>query len=79
MYLRVYHGVPTIVVEVEASSNLWIWLAFFGVAGSNNDIKVLDRSPVFDEVQDGHGSEVNYTMNGNNYTYGVLFNKWYIS
>ena len=34
-------GVPTIFLEVVASSDLWIWHAFFEVAGSNNDINML--------------------------------------
>ena len=40
------------------------------VAGSNNDINVLDRSAVFDEVLQGHAHEVNYTINVNNYNIG---------
>ena len=34
--------VPTIVLEVVASFNLWIWHAFFGLLGLNNDINVLE-------------------------------------
>ena len=29
---------------------------------------MLDRSPVFDEVLNGRAPEVNYIVNGNNYT-----------
>ncbi|XP_020992129.1 uncharacterized protein LOC107475101 [Arachis duranensis] len=50
MYMSGYRGVATIVLEVVASSDLWIWHAFFGVSGSNNDINVLDRSPIFDDI-----------------------------
>ncbi|XP_015967032.1 uncharacterized protein LOC107490739 [Arachis duranensis] len=53
-----------------ASSDLWIWHAFFRVSGSNNDINVLDRSPVFDDILNDRALEVNYTINGNNYTMG---------
>ena len=49
-----YHGMytshvhqPTIVLEAVASYNLWIWHAFFGMPGSNNDINVLDASNLF--------------------------------
>ncbi|XP_057760907.1 uncharacterized protein LOC130981326 [Arachis stenosperma] len=70
MYMSGYRGVATIVLEVVASSNLWIWHAFFGVSGSNNDINVLDRSPMFDDIINDHALEVNYTINGNNYTMG---------
>ncbi|RYR37751.1 hypothetical protein Ahy_A09g042631 isoform B [Arachis hypogaea] len=60
--------VATIVLEVVASSHLWIWHAFFGVFGSNNDTNVLDRSHVFDNILNDPSPEVNYTINGNNYT-----------
>ncbi|KAI5344669.1 hypothetical protein L3X38_012546 [Prunus dulcis] len=39
-----YKHKPTIVLEAVASYDTWIWHAFFGVAGSNNDINVLARS-----------------------------------
>ena len=49
-----YHGMyighvhrPTIVLEAVASYDLWIWHAFFGMPGSNNDINVLDASNLF--------------------------------
>lgn len=43
---------------------------FFRVDGSNTDINVLDRSPIFDDVLEGRALELNYTMNGNNYNIG---------
>nr|XP_025661156.1 uncharacterized protein LOC112756751 [Arachis hypogaea] len=70
MYMSGYRGVATIVLDVVASSDLWIWHALFGVSGSNNDIKVLDRSPVFDDILNDCVPEVNYTINDNNYTMG---------
>ncbi|XP_020973030.1 uncharacterized protein LOC110269502 [Arachis ipaensis] len=68
MYMSGYFGVATIVLEVVASSDFWIWHAFFGVSGSNNDINVLDRSLVFDDILNNHALEVNYIINSNNYT-----------
>ncbi|RYQ93436.1 hypothetical protein Ahy_B09g099706 isoform B [Arachis hypogaea] len=68
--MRGYCGVATIVLEVVASSDLWIWHAFFGVSGSNNDINVLDHFPVLDDILNDRAPEVNYTINGNNYTMG---------
>ena len=38
---------PTIVLEVVASYDLWIWHAFFGMPGSNNYINVLNASNLF--------------------------------
>ncbi|XP_074323849.1 uncharacterized protein LOC141660759 [Apium graveolens] len=65
-----HEGVATIILEAVASSDLWICHAFFGVAGSNNDINILDRSPVFDDLLQGRALEVNYTINGNKYNMG---------
>jgi hypothetical protein len=33
----------TVILKVVASHDLWIWHSFFGLAGSNNDINVLQR------------------------------------
>jgi hypothetical protein len=37
---------------------------FFGVVGSNNDINVLNQSPLFNDVIRGHTPEVSFTVNG---------------
>ncbi|XP_074370380.1 uncharacterized protein LOC141711669 [Apium graveolens] len=70
MFMSGHKGVSTIILEAVASTDLWIWHAFFVVAGSNNDINILDRSPVFDDFLQGLTLEVNYTVNGNNYSMG---------
>ncbi|CAM8996354.1 unnamed protein product [Rhodiola kirilowii] len=70
MFMSGHKGVPTLLLEAVASSDLWIWHAFFGVAGSNNDINVLDRSPNFDDILEGRAPEVNDSINGNNYDMG---------
>ncbi|XP_074342065.1 uncharacterized protein LOC141679468 [Apium graveolens] len=70
MFMSGNKRVPTIFLEAVTSSDLWIYHAFFGVAGSNNDINVLDRSPVFNEVLEGHVLEVNYNVNGKDYNLG---------
>lgn len=46
-------GAPTLILEVVADYELWIWHVFFGLFGSLNDINVLNRSPVFSELVDG--------------------------
>jgi hypothetical protein len=61
---------PTIILEAVASHDLWIWHAFFGLPGSHNDINVLQRSPVFARLAEGEAPQVNYTINGHNYTMG---------
>ena len=57
-------GIATIILEAVASYDLWIWHAFFGTPGSCNDINVLHRSPVFNDVLEGRSPEVSYIVNG---------------
>ncbi|XP_021734892.1 uncharacterized protein LOC110701567 [Chenopodium quinoa] len=54
---------------VRISGNT-IWHAYFGVAGSNNDINVLDRLPIFNNFLEGCGPEVQFTLNGSIYNMG---------
>jgi len=53
---------PTIILEAVASNDLWIWHAFFGMPGSHNDINVLHRSPLFDNLAEGKAPEVNFLL-----------------
>ena len=59
---------PTIILEIVASYDLWIWHAFFGLPGSHNDINVLEQSSVFSELVEGCAPLVNYSINGNDYS-----------
>jgi hypothetical protein len=61
---------PTLILEVVASDDLWIWHAFFGMPGSLNDINVLHRSPLFDNLAEGKAPQVNFSVNGHDYTIG---------
>ncbi|GKB48095.1 ALP1-like protein [Tanacetum coccineum] len=54
---------PTIMLEVVASYDLWIWHAFFGVAGANNDLTVLNHSPLFDDLLDDIALVVPFEVN----------------
>ena len=69
-FTRGDHGVPTIMLEAVASQDLWIWHAFFGVPGSNKDINVLNKSPLFTQVLQGRAPEVKFTVNGRDYNMG---------
>ncbi|XP_013695575.2 putative nuclease HARBI1 isoform X1 [Brassica napus] len=60
-------GKPTIVLEAVASYDLWIWHAFFGPPGTLNDINVLDRSHVFDDIIKGQAPQITFTVNGKKY------------
>jgi hypothetical protein len=67
MYTRGDHGVPTIILEAVASHDRWIWHAFSGVPGSNNDINVLNQSHLFIEQLRGEAPKVEYSINGRQY------------
>eukprot|EP00918_Siedleckia_nematoides_P020122 GHVU01042897.1.p1 GENE.GHVU01042897.1~~GHVU01042897.1.p1 ORF type:complete len:259 (-),score=20.79 GHVU01042897.1:434-1210(-) len=58
---------PTVVLEGVASHDLWIWHASFGFPGSLNDLNILDRSPLFDDLLSGRAPEVEFTVNDNKY------------
>uniref|UniRef100_A0A0D3BTH4 DDE Tnp4 domain-containing protein n=1 Tax=Brassica oleracea var. oleracea TaxID=109376 RepID=A0A0D3BTH4_BRAOL len=64
-------GKPTIVLETVASQDLWIWHLFFGLPGTLNDINVLDRSPVFDDILQGRAPKVKFKVN--NHTYRMAY------
>ncbi|GKB49996.1 ALP1-like protein isoform X1 [Tanacetum coccineum] len=70
-YVRRDHGPnPFILLEVAASQDLWIWHAFFGVAGSNNDINVLYQSPLFNDLKTGRAPEILFVANSVTYPSG---------
>jgi hypothetical protein len=49
---------------------LWIWHAFFGVPGSNNDLNVLNQSLVFENLRKGTGPDSKFTVSGVEYKHG---------
>nr|GEY92809.1 protein ALP1-like isoform X1 [Tanacetum cinerariifolium] len=73
-YVRRDHGLnPFILLEAVASQDLWIWHAFFGVAGSNNDINVLYESPLLNDLKTGRALEIPFVANGVTYPSGYYF------
>ncbi|XP_021766673.1 uncharacterized protein LOC110731148 [Chenopodium quinoa] len=60
----------TLVLEAVADQDLWIWHAFFGISGSCNDLNILYRSPVFDDVLQGRAPPINFSVNGHEYNLG---------
>ena len=54
-------------MEAVALYDLWIWHAFFGLLGSNNDINVLEWSHIFSELVEEHALAVHYLINGYDY------------
>ncbi|XP_073525430.1 uncharacterized protein [Phyllobates terribilis] len=59
---------PTLVLEAVATQDTWIWHSFFGVSGKFNDISIVQRSPVFEDLLNGTTPQVEYTVNGHQYT-----------
>ena len=59
-------------MEAVATGDLRIWHAFIGTPGSNNDLNVLDRSPLPVQFWQGPISTVQFECNGNTYEGGYL-------
>jgi hypothetical protein len=63
-------GKASMVLEAVATHDLWIWHAYFGMPGSNNDINVLHRSPLFRSHVRGDFPDVEFIVNGTTYNMG---------
>jgi len=61
------------ILEVIATHDLRIWHSYFGVAGANNDINVLNHSPLFIQALKGGAPQVHFAVNGKQYN-----NSYYI-
>nr|XP_043626209.1 uncharacterized protein LOC122597706 [Erigeron canadensis] len=66
-YTRGDHGVPTIMLEITTSQDLWIWHAYFGALGSNNDINVLNQSDLYHTERNGTAPDTSFVVNGQEY------------
>ncbi|KAL5539453.1 hypothetical protein UlMin_044612 [Ulmus minor] len=53
-------GSPTIILEAVVDYDLWIWHAYFGLPGSNNDINVLEASHLFTNLAEGIAPPAHY-------------------
>ncbi|GJX87068.1 ALP1-like protein [Tanacetum coccineum] len=61
---------PFILLEAIASKDLWIWHAFFGVSGMNNDVNVLRQSPIFNDLKSRRAPDVPFMANNVPYKRG---------
>ena len=61
------NGSKSLIMEAVATQDLWIWHAYIGMPGSNNDLNVVDRSPLMTNMLKGVAPNVEYTVNGNQY------------
>ncbi|XP_034212980.1 uncharacterized protein LOC117625546 [Prunus dulcis] len=64
-------GLKSIILEVVAGFDTWIWHAFFRVAGSQNDLNVLGQSLVFNHVLRGEAPNITYEINN------TVYQNWY--
>ncbi|XP_008220353.1 PREDICTED: uncharacterized protein LOC103320449 [Prunus mume] len=64
------NGQKSIILEAVPSFDTWVWHAFFGVAGSQNDLNVLGQSPVFTDVLRGEAPKITYEVNNTIYQTG---------
>ncbi|GJZ72228.1 ALP1-like protein [Tanacetum coccineum] len=74
---------PFILLEAIASNDLWIWHAFFGVFGMNNDVNVLRQSPIFNDLKSGRASDVPFVANDVPYKRGYyltdrIYPPWFV-
>jgi hypothetical protein len=65
-------GFRSIILEAVADQSLWIWHAFFGMRGGNNDINVLDHSPLITNLLQGEGNNMQFEVNGH------VYNRYYL-
>ncbi|KAK3198595.1 hypothetical protein Dsin_022010 [Dipteronia sinensis] len=74
-------GSPTIILEAVADYDLWIWYAYFGLPGTNNDINVLEASHLFANLAQGIAPPAHYVIQGKEYNMGYyladgIYPKW---
>ncbi|XP_024177662.1 uncharacterized protein LOC112183511 [Rosa chinensis] len=55
--------VPTIILEAVISYDTWIWHAFFGMPRSCNDLNVLTKSSLSDELTAGRAPQIQFQVN----------------
>jgi hypothetical protein len=60
-------GKKSIILEAVADEGLHIWHAFFGLHGSNNDLNVLDRSPLVHNMLTSSAHDMRFVVNGCEY------------
>jgi hypothetical protein len=65
-----YKGKPTVILEAVATENLRIWHTLFGMPNSHNDINLMQRSPVFDDLANGRAPAIEFNVNGIDYHLG---------
>jgi hypothetical protein len=76
-----HKGGCIVILEAVATQDLWIWRSFFSMAGSHNDINMLDCSPIFAKLVEGHAPPVDFEINGHHHNKGyylehIIYPRW---
>ena len=58
---------PSVVLEAIASYDLWTWHCYFGTPGSQNDINIIDSSPVTQNYINGTPSNYRFHLGSDSY------------
>ena len=61
-------GNISIILEAIVDQSLWIWHVFFGTAGSNNDLNVLQRSLLVKEILFREYDDISFDVNYRRYS-----------
>eukprot|EP00956_Cyclotella_meneghiniana_P023786 scaffold46922_cov39-Cyclotella_meneghiniana.AAC.2 len=65
--------VATIGLEAVADNTLWIWHRSFGFPGTLNDLNIWERSPLFQSMQNGTHSEIDFDFELDGQTFSKLY------
>lgn len=71
----------TMILEAVASQDLWFWHCYFGPAGSNNDLNVLQMSPIFNHILNGTAPDTSFQLVGRDFQHGYylvdgIYHEW---
>jgi hypothetical protein len=71
----------TLVLEAVATHNTWIWHCFFGTPGALNNLNVLDKSTLIENLLRGKSWGVEFELEGHQYKYPYylvdgIYPKW---
>ena len=58
------------ILEAVVTEDIRFWHAYFRFPGSHNDINVLHRSSVFDDLANGRAPPIEFNVNDNTYNIG---------
>ena len=59
-------------MEAIATQDTWIWHAYIGISGANNNINVINRLPLMTNIMKGIMPKAKFTINGRDHTMAYL-------